>query len=305
MTMIEANNLTKHYGDIKAVQGIDLTIDAGSIHGFVGPNGAGKSTTMGMLVGVVTPTVGEATIGGDPAGSHAALEKIGYAPQDPVFYNSMTARSYLRHMGKMSGLDGNLSERVDELLEWLNLADAADQAISGYSGGMERRLALAQAMVHDPELLILDEPTAELDPRGRASIIDTLQNLTDQGKTVFVSSHVLSELEQFIEEVTVINDGKVITSGSLAEVSAGLVETYVVESTDDATLQNLLMECPFVERVELHEDSGVTVWIDDEDAFSTTLPTVLSDAEIGLQSMHRESGLEEAFLEMIESNEGV
>jgi ABC-2 type transport system ATP-binding protein len=304
MTMIDATNLTKHYGDVKAVRGIDLEVEAGSIHGFVGPNGAGKSTTMGMLVGVITPTVGEASIDGDPAGSGTALSKIGYAPQDPVFYESMTGRAYLRYMGKIAGVDGSVGDQVDELLDWLDLTDAADQAISGYSGGMKRRLALAQAMVHDPDLLILDEPTAELDPQGRASIIDALQNLTDDGKTVFVSSHVLAELEQFIEAVTVIDDGQVVTSGSLNEVNAGVDQTYLVESTDDEALGAILADHAMVERVEFHEDrEGLVVWTDDRDAFAIGLPRVLSDADIGLRSMQAGNGLEEAFLEMIEDKE--
>lgn len=301
MAMIETTNLTKHYGDVKAVRGIDVTVEEGSIHGFVGPNGAGKSTTMGMLVGVVTPTVGEAFVDGEPAGSQAALEKIGYAPQDPVFYESMTGRAYLRYVGTVAGVDGSVAERVEELLEWLDLADAADQRIAGYSGGMERRLGLAQAMVHDPELLILDEPTAELDPQGRASIIEALENLTDEGKTVFVSSHVLAELEQFIEAVTVIDDGRVVTSGPLEEIRAGVEETYLVESTDDDRLADLLAARETVERVEPHdEEDGLVVWTDDRDAFATDLPRVLSDADVGLRSMHSGNGLEEAFLEMIE-----
>ncbi|RQG90846.1 ABC transporter ATP-binding protein [Natrarchaeobius chitinivorans] len=304
MAAIEATNLTKHYGDIKAVRGIDLTVEEGSIHGFVGPNGAGKSTTMGMLVGVVTPTVGEATIGGEPVGSHAALEQLGYAPQKPVFYESMTARSYLQYIGKVAGLDGNLSGRVDELLVWLDLADAADQPINGYSGGMKRRLGLAQAMVHDPDLLILDEPTAELDPQGRASIIKTLRNLTDQGKTVFVSSHVLAELEQFIERVTIINDGQVVMSGPLSEITAGLLETYTVKSTNDQQLQDLLNNCSSVESVEVNNEAGLTVFVEDQDAFPIDLTTIAGDAGIGLRSVSREDGLETAFLEMINQETG-
>lgn len=233
MAAINARNLTKHYDDVKAVQGIDLTVEEGSIHGFVGPNGAGKSTTMQMLVGAVTPTVGEATIYGEPAGSHAARERTGYAPQNPVFYESMTARAYLKYMGKVAGFDGELTDRVDELLSWLDLDDASGQAIGGFSGGMKRRLGLAQAMIHDPQLLILDEPTAELDPQGRAAIIDALENLAEEGKTIFVSSHVLRELEQFIERVTIIDNGQVLQSGPLEEVQSEAVESYLVESTDD------------------------------------------------------------------------
>jgi len=301
--MIETTNLTKRYGDETAVQGIDLTVERGSIHGFVGPNGAGKSTTMGMLVGVTTPTAGEATIGGDPAGSHAAREKIGYAPQDPVFYDSMSARQYLRYIGTVAGVDGSVEERVAELLEWLDLADAAGQPIGGYSGGMRRRVSLAQAMVHDPELLILDEPTAELDPQGRSAIIDALERLTDEGKTVFVSSHILAELEQFIETVSVINDGRLVTTGSLSDVQSTVERTYVVHSSDDERLEALLSDHGAASRVEPDEDGGVRVWTDDPAAFETALPVLLSEAGLGLRSMELGGGLEDAFLQMIDEGD--
>ena len=300
MSMIETTNLTKQYGDETAVQGIDLTVEPGSIHGFVGPNGAGKSTTMGMLVGVITPTVGEAVIDGDPAGSRAAREKIGFAPQEPVFYDSMSARQYLRYIGTVAGVDGSINERVAELLEWLDLTDAADQPIGGYSGGMQRRVSLAQAMVHDPELLILDEPTAELDPQGRSAIIGALERLTDEGKTVFVSSHILAELEQFIETVTVINDGQLLITGPLSEVRSTVERTYVIESTDDGRLEALLAEHPVVSRVEPDDESGVRVWTNDPESFATALPVVLSDAGLGLRSMQLGGGLEDAFLQMID-----
>jgi len=301
--MIETTNLTKRYGDETAVQGIDLTVERGSIHGFVGPNGAGKSTTMGMLVGVTTPTAGEATIGGDPAGSHAARERIGYAPQDPVFYDSMSARQYLRYIGTVAGVDGSVEERVAELLEWLDLADAAGQPIGGYSGGMRRRVSLAQAMVHDPELLILDEPTAELDPQGRSAIIDALERLTDEGKTVFVSSHILAELEQFIETVSVINDGRLVTTGSLSDVQSTVERTYVVHSSDDERLEALLSDHGAASRVEPDEDGGVRVWTDDPAAFETALPVLLSEAGLGLRSMELGGGLEDAFLQMIDEGD--
>jgi len=302
MAMIETTNLTKHYGDLKAVRGIDLAVERGSIHGFVGPNGAGKSTTMGMLVGTVTPTVGEATIGGEPAGSQAALKKVGFAPQDPVFYESMSARQYLRYIGTVAGVEGSVTDRVEELLEWLELSDAAGQSIEGYSGGMLRRLSLAQAMVHDPEVLILDEPTAELDPQGRSAIIEALQRLTDEGKTVFVSSHILAELEQFIETVSVIKDGQLVMTGPLSEVQASVETTLVVTSTDDETLERLLSERSLVSRTE-RDQSELTGWTNDPATFATELPAVLTEAGIGIKSLQRGGNLEDAFLEMVGEEE--
>ncbi|WP_336002268.1 ABC transporter ATP-binding protein [Halorientalis halophila] len=304
MSMIETTDLTKEYDDVTAVDGIDLAVERGEIHGFVGHNGAGKTTTMQMLVGLVTPTSGEATIDGEPAGTLAARRNVGYAPQNPEFYESMTGRDYLVYMSELSGVDGSARERADELLEWLDLDDAADQAVGGYSGGMLRKLAVGQAMLADPELLILDEPTAALDPEGRAMIIDALESLTDEGTTVFVSSHVLTELEQFIDTVTVLKEGRVVTSGPLEEVlSATAADRYVVDASDNDRLADLLAARDCVERVDRDGGGAVVVTVADPAAFTVSLPEVLSDAALGLHSMARQGGLEERFLDILEEGE--
>ncbi|SDX73034.1 ABC transporter ATP-binding protein [Halobellus clavatus] len=301
MTMIETRGLTKEYGDVTAVTEVDLTVDRGDIHGFVGHNGAGKTTTMQMLTGLVTPTRGEAYIGGEPAGTRAATKKIGYAPQDPAFYESMTGRDYLTYMGELSAVDGSTRERADELLTRLNLTDAADQAVEGYSGGMLRRLAVGQAMLGDPELLILDEPTAALDPEGRAMIIDALESLTDEGTTIFVSSHVLTELEQFIDTVTFLKEGQVVTSGPLTEVLSDTgIERFVVDASDNDRAARLLATHESVDEVDRNDDGAVVVRTDDPEGFAVALPQALSDATLGLYSVDREGGLEERFLDILD-----
>lgn len=300
MAMIETTDLTKEYGDVTAVDGIDLQVERGDIHGFVGHNGAGKSTTMQMLMGLVTPTRGGATIDGEPAGSLAATRKVGYAPQNPEFYESMTGRDYLTYMGELSDIDGSARERADELLAWLDLADAADQAVGGYSGGMLRKLAVGQAMLGDPELLILDEPTAALDPEGRAMIIDALGSLTDEGTTVFVSSHVLTELEQFIDTVTFLNEGRIVASGGLEAVLSSAGEQYVVDAADNDRLADLLVDHASIEGVGRDEDGALVVDAADPAAFTVALPQVLAEAGLGLHSMTREGGLEDRFLDMLD-----
>ena len=304
MSVIETRGLTKEYGDVTAVTDVDLTVEPGEIHGFVGHNGAGKTTTMQMLTGLVTPTRGEAYIGGDPAGTRAATERIGYAPQDPSFYESMTGRDYLVYMGTLSAVEGSARERADELLARLDLTGAADQAVGGYSGGMLRRLAVGQAMLGDPELLILDEPTAALDPEGRAMIIDALETLTDEGTTIFVSSHVLTELEQFIDTVTFLEEGQVVASGPLAEVlSSTAVEQYVVDASDNDRLADLLAANESVDGVDRGDDGQVVVTTDDPEGFALALPRILTDANLGLYSVDRQGGLEERFLDMLDEGE--
>jgi len=304
MSVIETRGLTKEYGDVTAVTDVDLTVEPGEIHGFVGHNGAGKTTTMQMLTGLVTPTRGEAYIGGDPAGTRAATERIGYAPQDPSFYESMTGRDYLVYMGTLSAVEGSARERADELLARLDLTGAADQAVGGYSGGMLRRLAVGQAMLGDPELLILDEPTAALDPEGRAMIIDALETLTDEGTTIFVSSHVLTELEQFIDTVTFLKEGQVVASGPLAEVlSSTAAEQYVVDASDNDRLADLLAANESVDGVDCGDDGQIVVTTDDPEGFALALPRILTDANLGLYSVDRQGGLEERFLDMLDEGE--
>lgn len=301
MTMIETTNLTKRYGNVTAVEGIDLTVERGELHGFVGHNGAGKSTTMRMLVGLAEPTAGEAYIDGDPAGTVDATAKIGYAPQYPEFYETMSARDYLIYMAKVADIDGSPAARADELLDRFGLAADATQAIEGYSGGMQRRLSMAQAMLGDPELFILDEPTAALDPEGRAAIIDSLEELAEGGATVFVSSHVLAELEQFVDTVTILRDGRIETSGPIEAVLEEAADgTYVVDASDNDRLRALLDDHEVVARTERRDDGTLAVVPTDPERFTVTLPTVLSEAGLGLESLQREGGLEERFLESVE-----
>lgn len=301
--MIETTNLTKEFGDVTAVDGIDLEVATGQIHGFVGPNGAGKTTAMQMLVGLLTPTEGSATIDGEPAGSMAAREVLGYSPQEPAFYDSMTGRRYLEYMANVAGMGSSAArERTDEMLAWLDLEDAADKPIGGYSGGMKRRLSLGQAMIHDPELLILDEPTAGLDPSGRRTIIESLQRLTAEGMTVFVSSHVLAELEQFIETVTILVDGEIVETASLDAIKDRYGgEAFAVDTADNEAVVDLLAAQSWVTTARI-DDGTVTVMTDQPEAFKRKLQQLLAEEGIVLESMQQEGGLEDAFADIIQAD---
>ena len=177
--MIETKELTKAFGKFVAVDGIDLRVGEGSIHGFVGPNGAGKTTTIKMLVGAIRCTKGSGVIRSHPIGSVAARRLIGYSPERPSFYGDMTTLDYLTYMARVSGVEGNgVKKKAAELLDWIELGRFLDTKVGGFSAGMKQRLSLAQALIHEPELLILDEPTANLDPTGRMSILDKLRQLS-------------------------------------------------------------------------------------------------------------------------------
>ncbi|KXB06051.1 hypothetical protein AKJ53_01450 [candidate division MSBL1 archaeon SCGC-AAA382F02] len=300
--IIETKNLTKEFEDVVAVNGVDLEVEEGSIHGFVGPNGAGKTTTMRMLVGTLKPTKGEAYIGGETAGSLAAKEIIGYSPQFPQFYGSMTGLDYLEYMGRMAGIGSKAEKRAKVLLKWLGLKKYEDKKVGGYSGGMKRKLSLAQAMIHEPELLILDEPTATLDPAGRMSIIESLEKLTkEKGMTVFVSSHVLTELEKFIDHVTILNEGEVVTSNTLDELAETYAsEAYLISTSDNEKVLDLIEDKSFVNRAWLDDDDNVNVLTSEPEEFKSELVGMIAKKDLRLDSLTRAGGLEDAFIKAIE-----
>lgn len=300
MTMIETHNLTKRFGDVVAVESLDLTVKEGTVHGFVGPNGAGKTTAMQMIIGLLQPTEGKAFVGGEPAGSLAAKEQIGYSPQEVAMYDSMTGRRYLEYMGRAAGMDrSDARERAEELVEWLDLTGAEDRRTANYSGGMQRRLSLAQAMIHDPDVLILDEPTTGLDPTGRQQIMDALEELADEGLTVFVSSHVLSELEQYIDVVTIIRDGEHVLTDSIAAVQEGYGgEAFSVQTEDDERVAEFLGDGDLVQSVE-RETDRLLVTTDDADRFRRELQELLVEEGISLRSLSEEGTLQEAFTDIV------
>ncbi len=301
MNIIETKNLTKKFGKLVAVDGVNLKVKGGRIHGFVGPNAAGKTTTMRMLVGTLNPTEGEAYIKGERAGTLAAKEVIGYSPQRPIFYDSMSSLAYLEYMGQMAGMGSEVEKRAKDLLKWLELEKFKDKKIGGFSEGMRRRLSLAQAMIHEPELLILDEPTATLDPVGRIAIIDSLEKLTKEGMTVFVSSHILTELEKYVDYVTIINQGRIVTSDSikgLADVYGG--ESYIVSTSDNKKVLKLIKKEAPVERAWLDEDNEIRVITSEPEKFKSKLVGLITKEKVRLDLLQPAGGLEEAFIAAIE-----
>ncbi|KFG77043.1 ABC transporter ATP-binding protein [Streptomyces mutabilis] len=216
---IEISGLTKSFGDVKAVDGLSFSVQPGSVTGFLGPNGAGKSTTLRMLLGLVRPDAGVATIGGRRYGELASpSDEIGAALDASGFHPRRSGRGHLRVLCTANGIP---SKRADEVLEKVGLADAAQRKVKGYSLGMRQRLALAGALLGNPSVLVLDEPANGLDPKGINWMRSMLRESADQGGTVLVSSHVLSEVEQLVDRVVVINKGRLVREGTLDEVAGG------------------------------------------------------------------------------------
>jgi ABC-2 type transport system ATP-binding protein len=258
--MIETKGMTKIFGKLVAVDSLNLKVGEGTLHGFVGPNGAGKTTTIKMLVGAIKCTKGEGFIKGYPIGSIEARRLIGYSPERPSFYNDMTASDYLTYMAGLSGLTTNKAEvRTAELLEWLELSKFSDTKIGGFSAGMKQRLSLAQALSHQPELLILDEPTANLDPAGRMSILDKLKGLSrEQKTTIFISSHILPELEQLVDSVTLIDKGQAVAEDTMEQLKRGLAQNrYVLNTSNNQATLEVLKTKPSVQEIWLDAEGVI------------------------------------------------
>jgi ABC-2 type transport system ATP-binding protein len=204
---------------VQAVQGVDLDVKEGEIFGFIGPNGAGKTTTIKMLTGLVLPTGGEAWIDEIPVSDPNCRARLGFLPEGTFFHDYLTGHEFLDFHGALLGLPKLLRrERIPKLLERVGLAAAGDRQIRRYSKGMRQRVGLAQALISDPELVILDEPMSGLDPLGRKDVRDVILSLRDEGKTVFFSSHILEDAEVICDQVAIILSGKIVKQGYLDEL---------------------------------------------------------------------------------------
>lgn len=223
---IEARGLGKRYRlgwkgkSLRAVDDVSLRIPAGSTFGLLGPNGAGKTSLVKMLLGMTTPTEGEALLFGIPSRNPAARRRVGYLPENGRYPGYHTARSFLEFHGKLAGLaSGEISRRIDEVLSLVSMREWAHTRIAGFSKGMLQRIGIAQAILHRPDLLMLDEPTDGVDPVGRSQIRDLLRKLNAQGVTVFLNSHILAEVEQFCADVALLHRGRLLLHGAVAELT--------------------------------------------------------------------------------------
>jgi len=238
--MIQIDSLHKHYGAVHALDGLTMTVEPGVVFGFLGPNGAGKTTTLRILTGLARPTSGRVVVAGvDLVSDGRTLSRrIGYLPEQPAFYSWMTPRELIDHLGHLHGLTAaERSARTKELLELVNLTEAGKRRIGGFSRGMRQRMGLAAALVHKPEVLLLDEPVSALDPSGRKEVLDLIETLSGQC-TILMSSHILADVERVCSVVGIIADGRMIVqSGREALMDRYAQPAFEAEGEDMAAVR--------------------------------------------------------------------
>jgi ABC-2 type transport system ATP-binding protein len=257
---VEIQSLVKDFSTsfrrqpLRAVDGVSLRIEAGEVYGLIGPNGSGKSTTMKALLGLVAPTSGRCAIFGKDSLQVDSRNDVGFLPENPYFYKHLSGGETLRFYGRLCGLGGKLlKERVDELLTLVDLTDARDRRIGGYSKGMLQRIGLAQALIQDPRLVILDEPTAGVDPVGSRQIRDLILTLKQRGITVFLCSHLLEQVQEVCDHVGIIFRGKMVREGRLEDLIAIEDQTEIIlQNAPDALLNEIR---------HLVERSGSASWV--------------------------------------------
>ena len=295
---IQARGLVKRYGHITAVDHVDLTVGAGDVYGYLGPNGAGKTTSLRMLLGLIRPDAGSATLfGRDPLLEGArALDGVAGFVEEPRFYPYLSGR---RNLELVAALDGDgAAGRIDEALDTVDLADRAGDRVGGYSHGMRQRLGIAGALVRDPRLLLLDEPTTGLDPAGMRDMRLLIRRLAGQGITVLLSSHLMGEVEELCDRVAIVSAGRVRYEGSLQDLIATTAGHYELRTTDDARARDVLADHPGTGG-GAEAPGGLTFAADERTAGEVSL--ALAAAGVGILALvPRAASLEELFFRMTE-----
>ena len=298
---VEARGLVKRYGEIVAVDHVDLTVNAGDVYGYLGPNGAGKTTSLRMLLGLIRPTSGVVRLfGRDPLIDGArALDGVAGFVEGPRFYPYLSGRKNLELLGSYDR-DG-AAGRIDEVLDVVELRDRAKDKVGGYSHGMRQRLGIAASLLRQPKLLLLDEPTTGLDPAGMRDMRELVHRLAGQGMTVMLSSHLMSEVEELCNRVAIIQRGKVIRESSLEELLAGAVGRYRLEVTDRERALRVAAAEQGVR--ELIEHEGSLMFAADQESVAR-LSISLGRAGVGIRALVPESAsLEQVFFALTESIE--
>jgi ABC-2 type transport system ATP-binding protein len=308
--VIETHNLSKAYKEVRALQDLNLTVKEHSIFGFLGPNGAGKTTTIKILLGLIQPSGGRATIFGQDIQRNSVeiRKRAGYLAQDPRYYEHLTARQILGYTARFfyRGPKDLIEARVQEMLELVSLEDKADRPLRGFSGGERQRLGIAQAQVNYPDLLILDEPAASLDPMGRHDVLEVMEKLRKY-TTIFYSTHILEDVQRVSDTVAILNRGRLIAEAPISELLAGdgcsAIYDVTLKCEAEAALteaQSRVSSQPWVQNLSMTAEDGKIDWqvsvTDDAAAEDLLLRMILEDRRLKVKYFGRKTyNLEEVF----------
>jgi len=299
--LVQLQSVSKSYGNFLAVDGLSLSVNKGDIYGFLGPNGSGKSTTLRMLLSLIKPTSGSIAVFGKPLmqNRNYILSRIGCIIEKPDFYRYLTARKNLELFAKLSGITPT-KKQVDEMLEFVGLSGRGNDLVKAYSHGMKQRLGLAQALLHNPELIILDEPNTGLDPVGIIELRNMLLHLNQQqGKTIMLSSHVLPEIELIASRMVIINKGKNIAEGSVSELlnSEQLITTF--SFYHDASVASVIANSSWKNKTISVADDKVVVSLSKEEV--AVFNAFLVSNQIKITSIESKRKLEDYFMKLVNS----
>ncbi len=309
--LLRTENLTKYYGSFLALDHLNLEVEEGEIFGFVGPNGAGKTTSMRILATLMTATSGDAFLNGVSVRQSpmAIRGMMGYMPDFFGVYDNLRVTEYLDFYGDAYGVDkGKRRVMISELLELVNLGDKADHYVDALSRGMKQRLCLARCLIHDPKLLILDEPASGMDPQARAEMKYILKALKEQGKSILISSHILPELGELCDRVAIINKGKLMAMGTIDEISKTMGERTKVKftllSSDDLESAAAILRTHEAVGEIMQENQTLEVSLSGEDKEIAELVRRLALSNVGITAVQKTvQSLEQVFLEVISSEE--
>lgn len=286
MPAIVVNNLSKKFKSCLAVDGLSFNVPKNHVVGFLGPNGAGKTTTLRMLVGLSKPTSGNITISGVPVvfGNSLSNKKVGYLPEAPSMYSWMSGFEYLNFVADLLALDKSSKKRkIKELLETVDLTESQHKRISTYSNGMKQRLGIAQSLINDPDVIILDEPVSALDPIGRKSVLNVIEKLK-KNRTILLSTHILSDVDKICDDIVIINKGKLVVSAPLTELKAEYASPILeIEFTKDPHgILGKIKKEKWVKKVE-QDGTLMKIWLTDNSVVEDNIPlNFLATQKIGI-----------------------
>ncbi len=302
--VLQVKDLRKEFGDLTAVDGISFEIQEGEIFGFLGPNGAGKTTSISMICGLLTPTAGEIFVGGNSIlkSPREVKKLLGVVPQEVAIYEELSARENLSFWGGIYGMGGGeLRRRVGELLEQVGLEDRSKEPTKNFSGGMKRRLNLALGLVHDPKLILLDEPTVGIDPQARRNILDVVKSIVAGGRTVLYTTHYLEEAEELCDRLAIIDHGQILSQGTVGELQTQLGEGSLLTVQGDfqaATLGEAVNGVEGLTPIEIDDKRAMLLVTRDGPGVSHSLEGLFSRGLTFDDITIKEPNLEDLFLKL-------